>query len=296
MEPLHREELARWLQTATRGLSREVRDRVRAEIEAHYHDALADHLAAGKGADEAHRAALADLGEPQGTACALRGAYVSTARMLAALGLALVFPFLFFTLPLVVLSLTGSEVAVMISWNVLIFGATAFVLLTFRRLVAQNHHASQLDRWLAMSIWGLGIDTGAVVVSLLVFGVAAITQAENRTLWEVSPLIQVVLDWVALSGVFVVGVGLLIAAGILRRLENSLYGLRELLAAALGLAGLLVVGFVLSLLFSAIADTSLTAAVLSSLIWVFHTIILAVLALLFFRAVYRGRRDPLQVA
>jgi len=296
MEPLHREELARWLQTATRGLSREVQDRVRVEIEAHYDDAVADHLAAGKDADEAHRAALADLGEPQGTARALRGAYVSTARMLAALGLALVFPFLFFTLPLVVLGLTGSEVAVMISWNVLIFGATAYVLLTFRRLVAQNHHASQLDRWLAMSIWGLGIDTGAVVVSLLVFGVAAITQAENRTLWEVSPLIQVVLDWVALSGVFVVGVGLLIAAGILRRLENSLYGLRELLAAALGLAGLLVVGFVLSLLFSAIADTSLTAAVLSSLIWVFHTIILAVLALLFFRAVYRGRRDPLQVA
>lgn len=298
MEPLHREDLTRWLQTATRGLSREVRDGVRAEIEAHYHDAVADHLAAGKGADEAHRAALADLGDPQGTARALRGAYLSTARMLLASGLALAFPFLFFVLPLplLFLGLSSSEVAIGIFWNVLIFGTTAFVLLTFRRLVVQNHDAHPLNKWLAMSIWGLGIDTGAVAVSLLVFGIAAITQAENRALWEARSLLQVVLDWFALSGVFVVGFSLLGTAGVLQRLENSLYGLRDLLAATLGLVGLLAIGFVLSLLVSTIADTALITVVLSSLTFVFHSIALAVLALLLFRAVYRGRRDPLQVA
>jgi hypothetical protein len=298
MEQRDRNELTRWLQTATRGLSREVRDRVRVEIEAHYHHAIADHLAAGKGNDEAHRAALADLGEPQDTARALRGAYVSTARMFVALGLTLAFPFFFFALPLplLALGLSSSEVALGISWNVHVFGTTAFVLLTFRRLVAQNHDAYPLNRWLAMSIWGLGIYTGAVAVSLLVFGIAAITQSETRVLWEASPLFQVVLDWVALSGVSAAGFGLIGAAGVLRRLESSLYGLRDLLAAALGLAGLAAIGFVLSLLFSAIASTTFIASMLSGLIFAFYSISLAVLALLFFRAVYRERRDPLQVA
>jgi hypothetical protein len=57
--------LDRWLFHATDGLTQESKDRVRAEITAHYEDALAAAREAGHPESEAQREALAELGDPE---------------------------------------------------------------------------------------------------------------------------------------------------------------------------------------------------------------------------------------
>jgi hypothetical protein len=299
MDRHRRDELATWLKTATHGLPRAVSDMVRAEIEAHYHDAVADYQSEEKESEEAHRAALADLGDPEATARALRETHLTARRYVITMGLSLAFLLLYYGLPMAILALTGSEVAVGIALSVVIFVLTVFVLLAFKRLVAQHPDAHRLDKSVAIAMWGLGADASAASLSLLVYGIPAITHTYERTLWEVTPLVQVIFDWVALIGVFGVGFGLLGAARVLRRQGDSLYGLRDPLTAALGFAGLAAVGFPIGLLLCAFAHTESAAGVLMVLTVVFHTIIhitivFAVLALLFFWARFRGRPDPLQ--
>jgi len=52
-----------WHEIATKGLCQDAKDRILAEIEAHYADGLREQLDAGKtGDNEAHRAAMAALG------------------------------------------------------------------------------------------------------------------------------------------------------------------------------------------------------------------------------------------
>ncbi len=70
-----------WYEIATKGLCQDAKDRVLAEIEAHYADGLRELLDAGKtGADEAHRAAMAALGNPRHAQKAFRRAYLTKAE------------------------------------------------------------------------------------------------------------------------------------------------------------------------------------------------------------------------
>jgi hypothetical protein len=54
-----------WLRTATKGLAAPAKERIRLEIEAHYAEALAAHLAKGLSEPNARMAALADLGDAE---------------------------------------------------------------------------------------------------------------------------------------------------------------------------------------------------------------------------------------
>ena len=70
-----------WYEIATKGLCQDAKDRILAEIEAHYVDGLRELLDAGKtGAEEAHRAAMAALGNPRHARKAFRRAYLTKAE------------------------------------------------------------------------------------------------------------------------------------------------------------------------------------------------------------------------
>ena len=69
------DELTHWLEIATAKLRPQHARRVSAEVEAHFHDAVGDYLSQGKTQREAEQAAIADLGDPQATARALRRTY-----------------------------------------------------------------------------------------------------------------------------------------------------------------------------------------------------------------------------
>jgi hypothetical protein len=77
---------ARWLAEATQGLPREAATQARAELIAHYEDAVEEHQCQGKGRHEAHAAALADLGDADTVRRMLRRVHLSTGeRWVAAL-------------------------------------------------------------------------------------------------------------------------------------------------------------------------------------------------------------------
>ena len=70
-----------WYEIATKGLCQDAKDRILAEIDAHYVDGLRELLDAGKtGAEEAHRAVMAALGNPRHARKAFRRAYLTKAE------------------------------------------------------------------------------------------------------------------------------------------------------------------------------------------------------------------------
>jgi hypothetical protein len=64
--------LYHWLEIATEKIASPAKERIRSEIEAHYAEALAGHVAEGQTETDAKAAALADLGDPKTAARRLR--------------------------------------------------------------------------------------------------------------------------------------------------------------------------------------------------------------------------------
>jgi hypothetical protein len=80
------QEMARWLREATHGLPPEGEILARAELVAHYQDAVEAYRLQGKGPDAAHDAALSDLGEAKTLRRMLRRVHLSAgARLVAGL-------------------------------------------------------------------------------------------------------------------------------------------------------------------------------------------------------------------
>lgn len=288
------DDLARWLGEATRGLTPDVRDSVQAELEAHYHDAVRDHVAAGKSETDAHRAALADLGDAAPTARALRETHSSPRRYEIAMILSLIYPFAAFGFPALVRSLTGSAVSETIAYNLAAAALTFYVLLALRRLVVEQTGVS-LDRQISLLMWGIGAEAVSTIATVLIFG----PLRGLPYLWGGSSLALVVLDWVTVAGFFTTGLGLMSIGRALLRLDGGLWGLRHALAypaLADGLLGLLLaLGIVVAGPNPGAAYEG-TLVALSVVAYGLHTIIFALLTLLFFRVLYRQRPDPLQVA
>jgi hypothetical protein len=69
--------LPNWLDSATRDLPRDVQQMTREEITAHYEDAVVHYQLAGKSSQQAHLAALSDLGDPVETNQALQRTHLS---------------------------------------------------------------------------------------------------------------------------------------------------------------------------------------------------------------------------
>lgn len=72
--------LTKWLRTATQGLPEDVTLSLREELQSHYEDAVRDYLAQGKDSADAHRAALADLGDARQVGRALRRVHLNPLR------------------------------------------------------------------------------------------------------------------------------------------------------------------------------------------------------------------------
>jgi hypothetical protein len=67
-----------WLETATAGLVTPAKQRIRTEIEAHYREAVAAHVAQGLSEPSAKNAALVELGEPRAAAKRFRRSHLTT--------------------------------------------------------------------------------------------------------------------------------------------------------------------------------------------------------------------------
>jgi hypothetical protein len=106
-------ELETWLEAATRGVPGEARASARAELLAHYEDAVADYTAAGCDEAAAHRQALADLGAAAAVGRALRQTHHAERYYKLALALGIGLPL---CLPLFAVTFIWADGAILVCW------------------------------------------------------------------------------------------------------------------------------------------------------------------------------------
>jgi hypothetical protein len=270
-------DLCAWLRIATRGLPRAIKTVVYDELSAHYQDAYDEHHTAGMSAADAHRAALAQLGDPRATAHALRETHLAQRRYALAfvasiMSLLWVVIGAFFTSALVLTTLT-------LVW-------LAVVLRSFRRLVEAHPDAPQLRLPVAM------IEVCSLLTILIAFVTAQNPLDYPQALVINDPFILPLpalwaqsltpLHVLMAAAVGLVGLGWLLLGERLLGHEAQLQRLGGLLRTCLFVGGLGLIGSALSLLLRNVtALQTLTLVVI-----VMGTARQALFALLFFRAAY----------
>src|SRR5580704_17555460 len=80
-KPSQLQGLPRWLEIATEGLIAPAKERIRAEIEAHFSEAVAAHLAEGASETAAQAAALSELGDAEAAAKRFRKQHLTEAEV-----------------------------------------------------------------------------------------------------------------------------------------------------------------------------------------------------------------------
>jgi len=283
-------DLAHWLETATKGLPSHAVQIVRDEISAHYADAMADHLAAGKTEAKAHQSAMTDLGDVRATARALRDAHLARRRYAIAAAACLAYPITLGLLPTLEATVLRSAVLAKFVYLCSALVSILYALSGLKRLL--GHEAYSSRRLFALIVWAFVVADVAIIASWAVFGQMTIANTTQRGLHDSTTFLQATFDLVDLGGEIFGASGLLLLGARLARIENTLYGLR-------GLVRSLVIAVGSTLLTSVVA-TALNIyipAVMATLLgMVILVVTFALLALLFFRAAYRGLTRPAQMA
>ncbi len=281
------EDLARWLETATKGLPATAQAVVRAEIEAHYADAVSDHRAAGKTAEEAHRAAMADLGDVQATARALRDTHQARQRYMKAMAVSLVATFCFLLLP-VLYGIPGFAGLASIVLRVTLPAAVFYTFYSLRLLF--GFESRSVDRPIAVLVWSAVVFNAACALIWLLFNQPPAIESGERSLWAAAPPVEHALDLVAFGGEVVTDIGLFLIWLGLMKIRNPVYGLLSPLRFMLLTVGCLDLGFLIAIAFEA----NLPAMLLGPLASLALILVFALMSLIFFRAAYRRAAPPLR--
>jgi hypothetical protein len=165
-------DLARWLDTATEGLSSEVAAAVRDELTAHYEDALAEYTE--QGAADAHARAMADLGAADTTAQGLKDAHLGRRRYEMASVASLLTVITIFVVNFAYVLCVGkgpqAKMILLLVFNLVMLPLSLWVLLTLKRLLTWRFGVPRLDRIFALGIGGLVANCIVDSVSQAVFG------------------------------------------------------------------------------------------------------------------------------
>jgi hypothetical protein len=282
-------DLARWLDTATEGLSSEVAAAVRDELTAHYEDALAEYT--GQGAADAHARAMADLGAADTTAQGLKDAHLGRRRYEAASVASLLTVITIFVVNFAYVLCVGkgpqARTILLLAFNLVMLPLGLWVLLTLRRLLTWRFGVPRLDRIFALGIGGLVANCIVDSVSQAVFGYS-FNSGGVRSVLDLTGGFEIAVNLAALGALAAIGVSLIGIAVRIIRLEDGLYGLGKVLA---------VVTFVMGLCFASIGvwvtlRVEMLIAAASLTVMLAHFLLWPLATLLFFRAAYRPSLRP----
>jgi hypothetical protein len=282
--------ITRWLETATKGLPSHAAQMARDEIGAHYADSVAEYRAMGKTEAEARRVALADLGDVRATARALRDAHLARRRYAIAAAACLVYPVTLGLLSFLEATVLRSDVLTEFVYLGSALISILYALSGLKRLLGHEAHSSR--RLFALIAWAFVVADVAILASQAVFGQRTIANTTRRGLHDATTFLQAAFDLVDLGGEVIGATGLLLLGARLAKVENPLYGLRGLVSwLAITVGGTLLISVV-----TAALNIYIPAVVATLLGMVALVVTFALLALLFFRAAYRGPRRPAQIA
>lgn len=272
--------LETWLASALDGLAPDVAADIRAELAAHFEDAVAAYVADGLPEDEARRRALTDLGDGSETGDGLRDVHLGWRRYLAAALVALIYP-LVFSYTLTAELAYGLRVAL---YYPSILLTSVFLFGSLRHLLAANPGSERLTPALKGLYAGLVVGNVAPMISW--FALEHYPIAESYIFIPGVGLAERALDYVGLAGDLTFGVSLALLATQLVRVEARLYRLSFPLAAACAVLGMCMLGIGTGIVsgapFMALDFSLLAVLALNGL----HVL----LSLIFGQAAYRYRR------
>jgi hypothetical protein len=284
-------DLQRWLETATAGLPTAAAALTRAEIEAHYEDALADYLEQGLPQAEAHARTMADLGAADVTADGLCDVHRGRRHYAIATLLSLLTFFVIFVIPAQFFHAGyGEDSLPILAAYIMRGGLMIYVMLVFRWLLSWRFRIPAAIPPLNLLMAGLALETIGMVLAILITGTSNYADI-SRPLYQSETLIQLVLLVITQAGRVAASLGALRIGYLLARSESHLYGLRlpmAVLTTAMGLGLALAIGLPY---FTMEGGLLITAFLLIT-----HVLVWPALTLLFFRAAYRSPVHPAQVA
>jgi hypothetical protein len=286
--------LETWLAEATRGLSGPAATLARAELAAHFEDAVDEYLAAGLTPAEATGRALRDLGAPDMTSDGFNDVHRGRRHYQIAAGISLLNVFIIFGLPWVLESIgVGSSPLVFTVAYLARVITMGYVLWTLRRLLIWRLHARSLDRPFVLLIGGIAGETLAAVLSQLVLG-NALAVDSNFVLSDATSVFQVIVVLLVIVSRVAAGAGALELGWRLLRVDREqLYGLSLPLAGLALAMGVALPGMSLLAHLGAMTLTMLAMVV----ILLVHALIWPLLTLVFFRAVvHPAPSAPAQLA
>ncbi len=232
-------EFQNWLDRATAGLPPEIQIPVRAELAGHYHDALADDQRMGQPTATAHERVMTELGDAAETASGLRKIHLKLHRHLAAA--------VIMCLVLVWFFLNGSTMIpnAYVSGSVrIIASASMFTLFLgglwlFRDFLTRQLGITSLRLPLNLQILGWGLTVIPFFRAVLLARVTPL----NELLMTDYPLIQhrlfQVTEFIDTTSALLICSGLLLMAWRLKPAHTRLYGFARLFRWVAFLGGLI---------------------------------------------------------
>jgi hypothetical protein len=213
-------ELARWLKTATRGLPASASARLQAELTDHYWDAYDFALEEGQDDTSARRLALESLGSARAISDEYQQTYHTRRRYRIAAALGMAYPILYG------LSIAFNEsVAGHLAFNLALFLPLLYIVYAFKTVLAVRPHGAPLYTYEKL------IHTGIVAVSVpRLFGwiryhEPIVLEAYSRSFSDIHSLTELMMNGMAMVGLFLTAMGFLLLGERALRVRESLYGL-----------------------------------------------------------------------
>jgi hypothetical protein len=278
------DEIGQWLMAATRGLPVHIAAVVRGELTAHYQDALEAHCQVGMTREEAHQAALAELGDANEVADGMRVAHLSRQRSLAGMLAGLCYPILIVLMPTFA-QLFGEEGGYLVQ-DVLNSIVLIFILGTFIRLIGFN--PARLERPGGLLMVAIALGTVSRLAAMVILGNLPLASAGDALVWDNHSLVGILIDG-AFIGAEALTAGACFWLGVrLYRSEEKMFGLLPPLSVLLMLVCPIGLGVSVSL----VLGSMLAAEIFSILGYMLVTTLLAVMIYIFYRAAFGRNIRP----
>lgn len=279
-------DLERWLKQATAGLPAETAALARAEIAAHYADALDDYQEQGLPPAEAHTRALRDLGAADAVAGGFNDVHRGQRHYPFAAVASLLAFLVIFMLPAALMTLGLDSLLTMVLGLGIRAALMIYVVLVLGWLVSWRLGQPGTAPLLRLMAGGLVAESAGMILALLLFGSEMVVDIA-RTLPAAGSALESGLLLLTQGGRLAAAAGMLALSAALFRAKNPLYGLGRPLAAVTLIMGS---SLALACLLPYISPAASQFAIMGVI--VMHAVVWPLLTLVFFRAAYRSPARP----
>lgn len=225
-------DLQRWLNTSIRGLDPELASDLRDELQHHYEDAVADYLADGYSAFEAHTMTMRDLGDESAVHNGFHSVYRNHWRYWAYAIVGLVYPVAY------ILSIPFNESIVGgVAFNLAIFLPMIYIISSLRFIVREHFHTIDIDKNVMLIRWGVIVLCITRLIGWRIYHHPTILESYSRSIFDAVSLWEMGLNFASIAGLLLAAGGFIFIGEQMLNLHDDLFGLVKPLGVAIVIGG-----------------------------------------------------------